>query len=165
MGDWVVGTGSKQYGIDNRLVFFMEVAEVLTFDQYWNDPRFLQKQPELRGSIKQAFGDNIYHRNKKTGRWMQEDSHHSLPDGRTNTANVKHDTRVDRVLLGFDFAYWGKTGPKIPKRFLRDDVNLCKTGPGFKSRFPEKFVERFTKWASSIPDRGYLGRPNEFSKL
>lgn len=162
ISDWIVGTGSRSYDLEGRLVFFMQVADVLSFDQYWDDPRFFRKRPELHGSIKQAFGDNIYHRNKNTGRWVQEDSHHSLSNGRINTANVKHDTQVDRVLIGIDFAYWGEAGPKVPKRFRRDSADLCKSGPGHKCHFRERFVDRFLEWVQSVSDRGFLGKPSEF---
>ncbi len=165
VGDWIVGTGSMRYGLEDRLVFVMEVAEAITFDEYWQDPRFRLKRPNLSGSIKQAFGDNIYHRDRKTKRWIQENSHHSMSTGRPNRANVRHDTRVDRVLIGFDFIYWGKEGPKVPKRFSRGDDDIHKVVTGHKCRFPEEFVERFRKWVESRPERGYAGRPREFSKL
>src|SRR5713226_3129081 len=60
VGDWVLGTGSKGYGLDGHLVFAMKIVEALSYERYWDDPRFRQKRPNLRGSVKQAFGDNIY---------------------------------------------------------------------------------------------------------
>lgn len=94
LGDWVVGTGSKARDRGDRLVYAMHVAEAMTFQQYWDDPRFLQKRPYLRGSKKQGFGDNIYHRGGK--KWRQEDSHHSLADGSPNVRNIDNDTQTDR---------------------------------------------------------------------
>ena len=73
--------GSKS-GSRRRLVYAMRVSEILSFEQYWDDPRFWQKRPNLHGSLKQAFGDNIYYRDPKTGQWRQKDSHHSLINGR-----------------------------------------------------------------------------------
>ena len=32
IGDWVVGTGSKGYGLEGRLVYAVKVSETLTFD-------------------------------------------------------------------------------------------------------------------------------------
>ena len=165
VGDWIVGTGSKCFGLEERLVFFMKTAEVMTYNQYWADPRFYCKRPNLRGSIKQAFGDNIYHRNEKTGRWMQENSHHSLSTGLQNTANIKHDTKVDRVLVGFEFAYWGEAGPRIPSRLRCKGIDLCKIGPGHKCQFPQKFVSLFEKWVESRMYRGFLGGPQEYLSL
>jgi hypothetical protein len=49
----------------------------------------LVKKPNLRGSKKQAFGDNIYSRNAQGNRWCQADSHHSLKDGTPNLSNVR----------------------------------------------------------------------------
>ena len=106
IGDWVIGTGSKRRGRRGHLVYAMRVGEALTFDQYWADPRFYPKRPNLRGSLKQAFGDSIYWRDKYN-RWHQEDSHHSHEGGQPNLRNIEHDTQTNRVLVGDYYAYWG----------------------------------------------------------
>jgi hypothetical protein len=67
VGDWVIGTGSKSKARDGQLVYAMRVSETMTFDEYWADPRFASKRPSLVGSLKQAFGDNIYHRTADGG--------------------------------------------------------------------------------------------------
>ena len=114
VGDWVIGTGAKtKYDIAGRLIYAMQVSEVLDFDTYWNDPRFLAKRPDLNGSLKVIYGDNIYHRVGK--RWVQADSHHSLENGRPNKANIARDTGVDRVLVATKFVYWGKSAPVDPE--------------------------------------------------
>src|SRR6266853_812342 len=110
IGDWVIATGSKPNKLEGRLVYAMNVEEILTFDQYWEDPRFRQKRPLLNGSLKQRYGDNIYHRDKKTGKWVQENSHHSLVNGNPNPGNIKRDTGTTiRVLLGGKYGYWGRS--------------------------------------------------------
>src|SRR6266542_6663838 len=76
IGDWVVGTGSAERARQGYLVYVMQVSEVIAFDEYWSDPRFAEKRPNLRGSKKQAFGDNIYHRDPEGGPWLQAASHH-----------------------------------------------------------------------------------------
>jgi hypothetical protein len=161
-GDWIVGTGSKSYALDGRIVYAMKVSELSTFDEYWTDSRFLAKRPNLRGSLKQAFGDNIYHRNPLTGKWHQEDSHHSFADGRPNKANVEHDTQTNRVLVGTEFVYWGGSGPLIPNTFRGNaGIDVC-GGRGHKCAFPDKFVDSFIAWIHSLGISGYLGRPKEF---
>src|SRR6267143_4133854 len=117
VGDWVVGTGSKGYGLQGRLVYAMAISETLRYDEYWGDPRCRNKRPNLRGSLKQAYGDNIYHKSRSIGRWAQANSHHSNQHGTPNAANIAHDTHAPRVLIGTDFVYWGRSGPKIPKQF------------------------------------------------
>ena len=92
VGDWVVGTGAKGgYDYQGRLIYAMQVSETLGFDDYWSDPRFNLKRPNLKGSLKAMYGDNIYRRDGS--QWVQADSHHSLPDGRLNTAKPRMGTR------------------------------------------------------------------------
>jgi hypothetical protein len=158
-GDWIVGTGSKRYGLGDRLVFAMNVAEALTFEDYWGDPRFKSKRPNLCGSLKQAFGDNIYHRSV-TGRWAQADSHHSRAHGVTNRPNVEHDTAVNRVLIAVDFAYWGAFGPKVPARFRRPGADIC-GGRGHKVFYAE-LTRKFVNWFREQDDQGFVAEPREF---
>jgi Nucleotide modification associated domain 2 len=163
IGDWIVGTGSKALGLEGSMVFAMRVAEIRTYDEYWSDQRFRQKRPYLRGSVKQAYGDNIYYRNTKTGAWIQENSHHSLPDGSPNPGNVSRDTKSENVLIADLFFYWGGHGPLIPARFRSwngDDV--CKKGPSHKCEFPSELVDAFIEWVRSSARPGFIDEPAEF---
>jgi hypothetical protein len=163
-GDWVIGTGSKACGLGGRLVYAMRVEEACTFDEYWNDPRFRCKRPQLRGSLKQLYGDNIYHRDSKR-RWLQADSHHSFANGKPNSRNIARDTSVDRVLISSRFAYHGERAPLIPKRFRsfgtgKRDVCLSRPGHGV---FTDALRDAFVTWLDAAhPEWGYLGPPSEF---
>ena len=106
IGDWVIGTGSKKRGRQAFLVYVMQVTEAITFNGYWDDPRFRRKRPNLGGSLKHAFGDNIYLKDDNN-KWRQLDSHHSYQGGVPNPYNIQNDTQVDRVLIGTEYAYWG----------------------------------------------------------
>jgi hypothetical protein len=160
--DWVIGTGSKIKRREGHLVFAMRISEALTFDEYWADPRFASKRPSLHGSLKQAFGDNIY-RHTAAGGWSQENSHHSMHDGSANPENVEHDTRTDRVLVSDHFAYWGKEGPEIPPEF-RDwegtDISLGRQG--HRCRFPDELVAKVVDWLEQTGMPGYAGIPTEW---
>jgi hypothetical protein len=164
-GDWIVGTGSMHYGLHARLVFAMRVTEAATFDSYWTDARFSHKRPYVRGSLKQWFGDNIYHRNPRTGHWMQENSHHSRDTGRPCKPNVEHDTQTDRMLISNDFVYFGGSAVSIPAQFRRTGSTLWKNGAGHKSNFSESYVERVVEWLRGIGTWGYVGDPSEFRKI
>jgi len=157
VGDWIVGTGSKSYKLDGRLVYAMKVSEILTYNGYWRDGRFRNKRPNLRGSVKQAFGDNIYHQDSQTKKWVQENSHHSLKDGSPNAANIEHDTQTPTVLIGTEFAYWGEAAVRIPAKFRP----VC-AHRGHKSIFGQDFLECFVDWIKSLGAQGYLGDPAEF---
>ena len=159
IGDWIVGTGSKSRVNEGCLVFVMRVREVMPFNDYWSDPRFGQKKPNLRGSIKQAFGDNIYHRDPATCEWHQEDSHHSYPDDTPNIKNINNDTQTDRVLISNDYIYWGGGGPKIPEKYRNFcGFDLC-AGRGYKCNFPDNMVNEFIDWIQSLGAQGYCGTP------
>lgn len=162
VGDWVIGTGAQGHGyrLGDRLVFFAQVDEVLSFEEYWFDRRFLTKRPRRDGSKKQAYGDNIYSRDPATGLWCQADSHHSLEDGMLNQANVVRDTRTPRVLLGRKFAYWGGDGPLIPTH-LKDfgGLDLRPAGRGHRSNFPDSMLKATLEWIHSLDAQGVLGEP------
>lgn len=107
-GDWVMGVGgSVLRAVKRKCIFLMEVSESLSFEEYWNDARFVHKKPCRNGSRVQMLGDNIYHKDDGGG-WIQEDSHHSNPDGTPNLVNLNRDTgRCDQVLVSDHFYYFG----------------------------------------------------------
>jgi hypothetical protein len=166
VGDWVMGTGSRARNRHDCVVYAMWVTEAMTFEQYWSDPRFQQKKPNLRGSKKQAFGDNIYFRDTTGRRWCQLDSHHSLADGRPNPDNVTVDTGTNRVLVSGDFVYWGGSGPALPKRFLNYGPyhkTVC-AGRGHRSHFPPEIIEDLITWVRSFQESGYCGEPLDWTR-
>jgi len=157
VGDWVLGTGSAERDYQGTAIFLMRVDEITTFDCYWDDPRFARKRPVMNGSLKQRFGDNIYH-HAADGHWLQADSRHSW-DGSPNDANLKTDTgTTERVLIGFDFVYWGDAAPKIPTGLRKFAI----TRPGWKDDFSEPEVDAFLGWAKGKGDEGQVGDPVEW---
>lgn len=117
IGDWVVGLGSKQNNQQGQLVYVLRVDDALSFDEYWTDHRFQRKKPNRVGSIKQRYGDNVYHRDGVDSPWVQEDCRHSLDDGTPNADHVKKDTNPPRVLISYHYAYYGSSALDIPARF------------------------------------------------
>lgn len=166
IGDWVMGTGSRTNGREKHVVYAMRVTGSMTFEQYWADPRFQRKKPNLRGSKKQAFGDNIYSRNPGSGQWCQLDSHHSLRDGSPNPDNIEVDTGTNRILFSDDFVYWGGSGPKLPQALLSwgpQHENICAVF-GHKNRFPQAMVDDVINWIRSHDESGYCGEPLDWQK-
>ena len=92
VGDWVFGMAGGDLSAPGNCIFGMRVTETLSFDQYWLDPRFEVKKPLRNGSRVMMLGDNIYHRREVGKDWLQEDSHHSRPDGSPDASNIKTDT-------------------------------------------------------------------------
>ena len=118
VGDWIIGMGGRRLNATGNCIFAMQVDECVTFDAYWNDPRFRDKRPIRNGSKKMMVGDNIYHRVSPAAQWQQEDSHHSLPDGSPNIHNLEQDTQTNRVLISRKFLFFGSDAPSVPVDIL-----------------------------------------------
>ena len=157
-GDWILGTGSKAKGRGDYAVYAMRVTETMTFNEYWDDPRFRKKRSDWQASRRKARGDNIYHRDHRTNKWRQLPSCHSNRDGTQNQENTSKDTNVDRVLLSDDFIYWGGEGQNLPN--FRD-VNIC-CGRNYRCNFPKKVVGAFVSWIRGFDERGRCGTPLEW---
>ena len=162
VGDFVVGTGSKDKGREDCLIYAMRVKDTMTFNEYWEDDKFRSKKPNLRGSIKQAYGDNIYFQHTN-GIWSQADSHHSKKGGSPVQSNIDRDTQTDRILISDDYAYWGKEEYPIPKA-LKDDEELgdSLSGRGHRCDFSDKTVKSFTVWFDQLSEKGVLGDPSDW---
>jgi len=108
VGDWIMGIGgSSLRGVKRKCILLMKVSEKVSFQDYWDDERFSLKKPVRNGSRVQMLGDNIYHKDEN-GSWIQEDSHHSNPDGSPKPVNLDRDTgRTDQVLVSNYFLYFG----------------------------------------------------------
>ncbi len=161
VGDWVVGTGSKAKKRGGRLVYAMRVGEILSLNDYWNDPRFRDKRPNRHAGKREASGDNIYRWDEVNSRWHQADSHHSCDNGSPNPLNLCRDTSVDRMLVSDDFVYFGGSGPLVPKS-LRECVHASR---GHKCKFPPPLVDEFVKWIMSLQETetGYCGTPTDWT--
>jgi hypothetical protein len=138
----------------------MKISGIIGFDEYWADPKFGRKKPLMNGSLSQRHGDNIYHRDLRPNRWIQEDSFHSQKGGKPDLDNLRVDTGfTDRVLIADWFIYWGGDGPKIPVNFIEDFVQK---GIGHRSVEDELRINEFLAWASSQGEAGVIGDPCEW---
>lgn len=158
VGDWVAGLTSTADRVKPGFVYVMKIDEVLTYDAYWHDARFQFKKPSRVGSVKQMFGDNIYHQSPQ-GVWYQADSHHSFDGGVANPRNIANDTKSHGVLVGRRFAYWGSSAIDVPDDFLDcNGLSIC-LQRGYRSKFPEEFVQAFAAWFESLGVQGYSAPP------
>lgn len=162
VGDVIVGFGSKKYGLDGKLIYWMTVDEIIDFESYWNDPRFRTKRPQMGGSLSLCFGDNIYHRSSADGSWIQEASFHSDPNSLSGAGNLRRDTgTTDKLLIGREFAYWGGEGPKVPAEF--EPLIWRRRGEKYKVDDPS-MQSQFIDWLLRIPDRGFRGPPTDWTR-
>lgn len=118
INDWVIGMGGSRLKATGRCVFAMRVTEVVTFNEYWSKPEFIDKKPVINGSRKMMVGDNIYHKTIDNI-WHQALSHHSAEDDGIDFFNLRIDTSSDKVLLSRHFYYFGQDAPVIPSELLK----------------------------------------------
>lgn len=152
-GDWIVGLGSKAMGNEGRVVYVAQVDEIITFDQYWEDPRFLVKKANIKGSLIQMYGDNVYHTVK--GKIVQEPCAHS------NDANGKHkksDVSGKNVLLCKRFYYFGDKAFMLPEEFEYIGNTGNPRATKYKDLDDEK-INRFVIWLESKNKTGIHGDP------
>lgn len=160
-GDYIIGTGAVRPKLTGHLTFWMRIEKIITFDEYWSDRRFRRKKPVMSGTNFLRYGDNIYHRDAN-GQFQQEYSFHSLEDGSVSAGDIKRDTgKTDLVLLGHDFAFWGRSGIKLP----RELTSLVKKGPGHKCNFSAEKVQAFLAWLRTQPERGFIDEPAHWQFL
>jgi len=161
VGDYVLGTGAVGPNLEGYLTYWMRIDEILTFDQYWKDKRFRRKKPHMSATTYLRYGDNISHRaGGKT--FKQEDSFHSMEDGSVSLGDLRRDTgTTDKVLVGHEFAYWGRAGIKVPAQL----TFMLKKGPGHRCRFTDEQVAAVMAWLGTLPGRGYIGEPAHWQFL
>ncbi|WP_164730379.1 hypothetical protein [Pelagibacterium montanilacus] len=58
VGDLVLGTGSSGAGLQGRLIYWMKIDEIISFDQYWTDIRFRNKRPFRKGLSGRGWHDS-----------------------------------------------------------------------------------------------------------
>lgn len=135
VGDWVVGLSPKAMG--NRVVYAMEVDEVLDYASYFRDRRFKRKIPNYSdGRVVCKAGDNIY-RPLANGEFRQLRSTHSNGD-EENLKKKASDLSGLNVLVSRRFYYFGSMGPQLPAY-----LEVLKVGRGHKCRFAQQTLSDF----------------------
>lgn len=140
VGDWIVGLNPKADG--NRLIYAMQVEEILPYDQYYRDTRFAVKIPDYtKGKVVYKCGDNIY-KPIPNGNFRQLQSMHS--NGTNENLKTKaHDLGGKNVLISKAFYYFGSRALDLP-----DILNDLRVGRGHKSRFSSAIVSAFIGFIS-----------------
>ena len=156
IGDWIIGTGSKKLNLVNHVIYVMQVSEKITYNEYWNDPRFQYKKPVINGSLVEIYGDNIYHFDENRKRWRQENSAHSLAKGKLNKKHLETDTGGGFVLISTNFYYFGSNCFLMPEKYRE----ICNQGRNIKSTsIPEKTQKQFITWVQKKFKPGIHGDP------
>lgn len=151
VGDIIVGMSSRS----ERIIYATQVAEVISFDEYWADPRYQVRRPNMAArEIVYRAGDNIYE--PVTGGYRQLPSFHSNPDGSEDAGLKRTDLSANRVLVGNRFTYWGRSGPALPQELL-----FLAVGRGHRCNFTNDQIDIVARWFADLPG-GVLGAPTQW---
>lgn len=144
---WVIGLTPKQEG--NNIVYVMKVGKVMTFDEYFNNPEYITKRPDMSKSERIYMnGDNIY-QPIGNGLYNQLKSRHDEKD-------MIRDLSGQYVLLSDNFWYFGSQACPLPLEF-QDFI----TGRGHKNDFDDTLINNFVEFIQQFP-KGIHGRPTKW---
>lgn len=161
IGDFVMGFGSAKSLVRRRLIYWMRVDEIISYDEYWIDGRFASKKPIINGSHIIYHGDNIYHTNKN-GQIVQAPSFHSLPNGETNKLNLDTDTgNTHNVLISKTYGYYGRCAVALPDEL----TELIAIGRGHRTCLAPETQFKAIRWMLDELSRGFLGEPSGWASI
>ena len=135
-GDWVVGTGSKQFGFENTVVYAMEITEIMSMERYQEfcENTLPNKIPNSKSNLyEKKVGDCIYD--------FRHDPLRVLKSVHT-VENRPTDLRGKNTLLSDHFYYFGDNPEPLPNSLLA----IVKQGQGHKSTSNEPYVDLFIDW-------------------
>ncbi len=162
-GDVIIGmAGAGKSGLGcifPQLIYWMRVDESMTFDEYWKDPRFVNKRPGMRGPKMRMVGDRTYRHEGGQEGWRFEKSMHHVPHtSKASGHHVASDTEVDRLLIGKQFTYWGNSGPSVPARLM----TLFPNPRGHKLPQAGPLLDELHELAGVNDPRGPVGDPTDW---
>jgi hypothetical protein len=151
-GDTIVGTASSRYPHAGHLIYAMRVKEVLSYNQYWKDPRFDYRKPSLATPISRR-GDNIWHQDAK-GKWQV------TPNACHDESAKQRDTSGENALIATEFFYFGRDAIRIHDNFL----GMLATTQGHKNTYNPDLINAFWEWLRGTALKpGRIADPSEFT--
>jgi len=150
VGDIIVGIAASRLERPGHLIFAMRVKEVLSFKEYWADPRFASRIPSLATPVSR-LGDNIWHCNAK-GEWQV------VPGAIHDESSLEHDTSGENALVATEFFYFGREAIPVPRKFSQ----LLASTQGHKNTHDTHKIDAFWDWLSRTASKGgRIGDPSE----
>lgn len=155
-GDWLIGNSDVADG--NKLVYAMQISDVLTMQDYFSDPRFQAKKPNPAGTLEEQCGDNIYF--KEQGRWRRLPSRfHNNCEIFNKDLRKKKDSDVllgGPVFIARRYYYFGDNRVAIPSRLSR----VIKDRQGLSNTF-SPLADDFVTWLEANYTPGIHGQPRD----
>lgn len=159
VGNWIIGTGSKNAAIaenqikdySNKLVYAMKVTQKMTFQEYdqYCETNLQQKRPNWNSDIwQEKLGDCLF--DYSGGHpYKKRKGVHKTSD------LLDRDQKGIYVLLSDHYYYFGEQAINIPEEFH----GMIKKGPGHKLIENQELVSRFIDWMKKFQKNHLYGDP------
>lgn len=153
IGDWIIGTGSKNsqlakkefHDLSTYVVYAMKVTDRMNMEQYnkYCEQSLRGKIPNRKSQkFEKRMGDSIYYDFiSPQHAEMRESVHSDHKD-----MNTRRDLKGKNVLLSTHFYYFGLAAKELPPS-LR---SIIKKNQGHKITDDEKTVAEFEEWISQF---------------
>lgn len=144
VGDWIVGTGSRNSPVGDtsgHVIYAMRVDEKITMAEY--DEFTLRHLPNkipdwTSRDHRRRLGDSIYDSSSGISPELRPASH--------DEENMATDLGGQYVLLSQRWYYFGRSSVPLPSRLQA----IVKQGQGHKSQANAAYVKPFLKWIATV---------------
>jgi len=133
----------------------MELSyEPMNMDDYFRQPDFQEKKPNLRGDWMERCGDNFYSLKPDGTTWQQHRNRYHIGED-----HLKKDTKHPIVFIASEnnFWYFGRSAQDLPA----DLMPLTPVGKGIRTKHEPELVKRFCEWMRSTFPVGIHGLPHD----
>lgn len=163
VGDYIAGFTSNalcnQKTGQESLIYIMRISEKISYDEYWNDPRFELKKLSNKSAVSRV-GDNIY----KPVRNLKEfdiNNYSQTPNPYHPTKELKErDLSGQYVLLSNEFFYFGKGAIPIDK--FKINIPKFQSSHGIKTE-NEIDIDKLWKYLSNNhPQNTAIHKPHQW---
>lgn len=160
IGDWIAGFTSNGLNGDivgdERLIYLMKVTDKVDYYEYWINPLYKSKIPDLDSDIvENKAGDNIYKPDTTKGFVQVPNKNHFEYD-------IKRDLSGKYILVSNCFYYFGTSAIYIPSD-IRPSIPRGQSSQGNRTHSKEK-AERFINYIQQTYEPGLLGLPHKWTK-
>jgi hypothetical protein len=144
-GDWVMAVSAAKSGHPRgTLVYALQVGEKIPFSQYFNDPRFQSRKPDVH-----PRGDNFYRPDEKGHLSLAFDNAAHAGQPRL----IEKDLSAPFALAGRRFWYFGSNPVPLPENLAATDLALPDLRRrGHRVTGDPALITEFTNWISQFPE-------------
>lgn len=165
VGDWIAGFTSKQLNGDNageeRLVFLMKVTDKISYNEYWHNPIYSRKKPDLLSHLTMdKTGDNIYQPLKINP--IVSSDFQQVENKNHKDWDQTHDLSGKFILISECFYYFGAESISIPIE-IRPNVPTGVSAHGARTHDIER-ANKFIEYIQSNFPLCLVNRPHTWTE-